>query len=122
MERISWISMANKVKELIGFYYFIDRNIVVYFGSYGIEKLSEEVLRYTRYTKSRLNLSRATYLEYKIMILLYVNFIVSLSLNIISGKTLLDYTNLFFSNGCKKNGKIIYKWFKEKYGLRKRKP
>ena len=122
MERISWISMANKVQELIGFYYFIDRNIVVYFGSYGIEKLSEEVLRYTRYTKSRLNLSRATYLEYKIMILLYVNFIVSLSLNIISGKTLLDYTNLFFSNGCKKNGKIIHKWFKEKYGLRKRKP
>ena len=114
--------MANKVQELIGFYYFIDRNIVVYFGSYGIEKLSEEVLRYTRYTKSRLNLSRATYLEYKIMILLYVNFIVSLSLNIISGKTLLDYTNLFLSNGCKKNGKIIYKWFKEKYGLRKRKP
>ena len=114
--------MANKVKELIGFYYFIDRNIVVYFGSYGIEKLSEEVLRYTRDTKSRLNLSRATYLEYKIMILLYVNFIVSLSLNIISGKSLLDYTNLFFSNGSKKNGKIIYKWFKEKYGLRKRKP
>ena len=60
--------------------------------------------------------------KFKIMILLYVNFIVSLSLNIISGKTLLDYTNLFFSNGCKKNGKIIYKWFKEKYGLRKRKP
>ena len=32
------------------------------------------------------------------------------------GKTLLDYTNLFSSNDYKKNGKIIYKYFKDKYG------
>ena len=33
----------------------------------------------------------------------------------IAGKTLLDYTNLFSPNDCKKNGKIIYKYFKDKY-------
>ena len=32
----------------------------------------------------------------------------------LAGKTLLDYTNLFSPNDHKKNGKIIYKYFKEK--------
>ena len=30
------------------------------------------------------------------------------------GKNLLDYTNLFSTNDYKKNGKIIYKYFKDK--------
>ena len=37
---------------------------------------------------------------------------------ILAGKTLLDYTNLFSPNDCKKNDKIIYKYFKDKYGRR----
>ena len=37
---------------------------------------------------------------------------------LLSGKTLLDYTNLFSPNDYKKNEKIIYKYFKDKYGRR----
>ena len=37
---------------------------------------------------------------------------------ILAGKTLLDYTNLFFQNDYKKNDKITYKYFKDKYGRR----
>ena len=33
----------------------------------------------------------------------------------LSGKTLLDYTNLFSLNDCKNNDKTIYKYFKSKY-------
>ena len=33
-------------------------------------------------------------------------------------KTLLDYTNLFSPNDYKKNHKIIYKYFKDKYDRR----
>ena len=33
-------------------------------------------------------------------------------------KTLLDYTNLFSPNDNKKNDKIIYKHFKDRYGRR----
>ena len=33
----------------------------------------------------------------------------------LAGKTLLHYTNLFFQNVYKKNEKIIYKYFKDKY-------
>ena len=38
-----------------------------------------------------------------------------------SGKTLLDHTNLFSPDDYKKNYKIIYKYFKDNYGQRKRK-
>ena len=33
----------------------------------------------------------------------------------LAGKTLSDYTNLLSLNGYKKNNKIIYKYFKDKY-------
>ena len=36
----------------------------------------------------------------------------------VAGKTLLDYTNLFYLNNYKKNDKIIYKYFKDKYDRR----
>ena len=34
---------------------------------------------------------------------------------ILAGKTLLDYTNLFSPNYYKKNGKIIYRYFMDRY-------
>ena len=36
----------------------------------------------------------------------------------LSGKTLLDYTNLFSPNDYKKNDKIIHKYFKDTYDRR----
>ena len=33
----------------------------------------------------------------------------------LAGKNLLDYTNFFLQNDYKKNDKIIYKYFKDKY-------
>ena len=38
---------------------------------------------------------------------------------LMAGKTLLSHTNLFSPNEYKKNGKIIYKYFEEKYGKTK---
>ena len=35
--------------------------------------------------------------------------------HMLAGKTLLDYTNLFSPNGYKKNGKIMYEYFKDEY-------
>ena len=35
--------------------------------------------------------------------------------DMLSGKTLSDYTNLFSRSEYKKNDKIIYKYFKDKY-------
>ena len=56
-----------------------------------------------------------TYLEYKMMILLYVDFIVLFHRIYACRKFLLDYTNLFSPNNYKNNDKIIYTYFKAKY-------
>ena len=41
---------------------------------------------------------------------------------VIAGKAALDYTNLFSPSDYKKNHKIIYKYFKDKYEKRKCRP
>ena len=41
---MSKISMTEKVKGHIGFHYFIDRNAAVYFDSFGIEYIPQDVL------------------------------------------------------------------------------
>ena len=41
-------------------------------------------------------------------------FCIAFMEDMLAGKTLLDYTNLFSPNDYKKNGKIIYKHFKDK--------
>ena len=51
------------------------------------------------------------------MIPLYEDFIV-----LLSRKTLLAYTNMFFLNDSQKNNKIMYKYFKDECGKEKRKP
>ena len=53
---------------------FIDRNKVVSLASFGTKYIAQEVL-----TKSKINQSFTIYLAYKLMILLCVNVIASLS-------------------------------------------
>ena len=86
---------------------FIDRNATVGFDSFGNEYISQEIFK-----KSKINQLLTIYLEYKIMNLLYVCFIVSLPHNV--SETLLYYINLFSPNNYKKNEQIIYKYFKVK--------
>ena len=38
----------------------------------------------------------------------------------LAGEALLDYNNLFSPNSYKKNGKKIYKYFKDKYSRRRK--
>ena len=40
--------------------------------------------------------------------------------NMLAGKNLLDYANLFSPNDYKKNGKIICKYFKDEYVVKYR--
>ena len=69
-----------------------------------------------RHKGSRLGPSSlATYLEYRMMILLY-HF-----QRIYASKKKLDHTNLFSPNNYKKNDKIIYKYFKDKHDFRLKK-
>ena len=65
-------------------------------------------------TKSKVNLTHTTYVEYKMMILFMCGAYWFRRIYV-SRKTLLDYTNLFSLTYYKKNDKIIYKYFKDKY-------
>ena len=86
-------------------------NLAVYFDSFGIEYIPQEVLNKIRDNWITHNIFRIPDNE-SIMCGFYcITFIEYM----LVGKTLLDYTNLFSPNDYEKNEKIIYKYFKDKY-------
>ena len=87
---------------------FIDRNLAVYFDSFGIEYIPQEVLNKIRDKSITQNIFRIQDSESFMFGFYNIAFIRCM----LAGKTLLDYTNLFSPNG--QNGKIIYKYFKDK--------
>ena len=93
---------------------FIDRNTDVYFDSFGFEYIPLKVLNKIRDKSVTHNIFRIQDNE-SIMCGFYCIAFIEYML---AGKTLLDYTNLFSPNDYKKNGKIIYKYFKDKYDRR----
>ena len=93
---------------------FIDRNAVVYFDSFGIEYIPLEVLNKIRDKSITHNIFRIRDNESIMCGICCIAFIEYM----LAGKTLLDYTNLFSPNEYKKNDKIIYKCFKDKYDRR----
>ena len=94
---------------------FIDINTAVYVDSFGIEDIPQEVLNkikdksITHYIFGRQSDDSIICEFYCITFIEYM----------LVGNTLLDYSKLFSCNDYKKNGKIIYKYFKDKYGKRK---
>ena len=90
---------------------FTDRHTTVYFDSFGIEYIPQEVLSKIKDKSITHNIFRGKD-DDTIMCGFYCIAFVEYML---AGKTLLDYTNLFSPNGYKNNDKIIYKYFKDKY-------
>ena len=94
--------------------FFIDRNTAVDVDSFANEYIPQEVLNKIKYKSITLNTFRIQDNE-SIMCGFYCIAFIEYML---SGKGLLDYTNLFFPNNYKKNDKIIYWYFRDKYGRR----
>ena len=94
--------------------WFVDKNLAVYLDSFGIEDIPQEVLNKIKGISITQNLFRIQDNE---SIMCGFHCIVFIEYKL-AGKTLLDYTNLFSANHYKKNGKIIYNYFKYKYGKR----
>ena len=89
---------------------FIDRDTAVYVDSFGIKYIPQDVLNKIRDKSISHNIFRIQSSDSVMCGFYCIAFIYMLS-----GKTLLDYTNLFSRNDYKKNDKIIYKYFKDKY-------
>ena len=93
---------------------FIDRNTAVYLDSFGIEYIPQEVLNKIKDKSITHNIFRIQDDE-SIMCGFYCIAFIGYML---AGKTLLDFTNFFFPNDYEKHDKVIYKYFKDKYGRR----
>ena len=96
---------------------FIDRNTAVYVDSFGTEYIPEEVLNKIKHKsinqkKSKIQSDDSIFGFFCIVFIKYM----------VEGKTLLLYTGSFSPNDFKKNGKIIHKYFKDKYYKRRPKP
>ena len=83
----------------------------IYFDSFGIEYIPPEVLNRIRDKSITHNIFRIQDND-SVMCGFYC---IAFTEYMLAGKTLLEYTNLFSSNEYKKNGKIMYKYFKDKY-------
>ena len=91
----------------------IDRNTAVYFGSFGIEYIPQEVLKKIKdkaITDNIFKIQDNNSVICRFFCIAFVEYILAGQL-----ETLLDYSYLFSLNEYKKNDKIIYKSFKDKY-------
>ena len=99
--------MVKKTKGTHWVSLFIDRNTAVCFDSFGIEYIPQEVLNKVRDKSITLNIFRIQDNES----IICGFYCIALIEYMLAGKSLLDYTNLFSPNECKKNDKMIYKHF-----------
>ena len=79
----------------------------MYFDSVGIEYIPQELLNKIKDKSITHNIFRIQDNDSVIFGFYCIAFIDYM----LAGKTLLDYTNLFYPNDYKKNDKIIYKFF-----------
>ena len=101
-------------KETYWISIFINRNTVIYFDSFRIKYIPQEVFKKIRDESVTHNTFRIKGNKY-IMCGFYFSTYIEYML---PGKTLLGYTNLFSPNDYLKNDKIMYKYFKDKCGRR----
>ena len=100
----------KKSKETHWVLLFIDGNTAVYFDSFGIEYIPQEVLSKIQdkcITHSIFRIQDDGYIMCGFYCITFIEYM-------FAGKTLLNYTNLFSLNNYKINGKTIYKYFKDK--------
>ena len=87
---------------------FVKTNEAIYFDSFGIEHIPNEIKRIIGKNNIKSNIFRIQAYD-SIMCGYYCIEFINYMLK---GKTLLDYTNLFFHNDFKKNDKITKRIFK----------
>ena len=96
--------------------FIIDQMLAIYFNSFGFQYIPTVVLNKIRDKSVTQNIFRIQDNES----IMYAFFCIAFIEYMLAEETVLEYTNLFSSNYYKKNVKIMYKYFKDKYGRRKK--
>ena len=89
----------------------IDKNLTLYFDSFGIEHIPQEILNKIKDKSITHNIFIVQDKGFIICGFYCIAFIEYL----LAGKYLLNYTNLFSTSDYKKNDNIMYNYFKDKY-------
>ena len=92
----------------IAFYVNVTNNEVIYFDSFGVEHVPEEIKKFIGNNNIKTNIFRVQ--AYNSIMCGY--FCIGFIDFIFSGKTLIDFTNMFSPYDFEKNVKIILKNFK----------
>ena len=87
---------------------FVKTNEAIYFDSFGIEHIPNEIKKFIGNNKIKSNIFRIKAYDSVMCGYYCIEFINYM----LVGKTLLDYTNLFSPNDFKKNDNIIKRIFK----------
>ena len=88
---------------------FCNRNEIVYFDSFGVEHIPEEIKKFIGNRNIKANIYRVQENNSVMCGYFCIGFIDFM----LAGKTLIDYTNLFSPYDFDKNDSIIFSYFKD---------
>ena len=101
--------MNIKILVHIGLLYFVKKKEIVYFDSFGVEHIPEEIKKFTGNRNIKANIYRVQATNSIMCGYFCIGFIDFM----LAGKTLIDYTNLFSPYDFNKNDSIILSYFKD---------
>ena len=89
--------------------YFVKKNEIVYFDSFDVENIPEEIKKFIRNKNIKAKIFRIQANNSVMCGYFCIGFIDFM----LAGKTLIDYTNLFSPYDFDKNDQIIFSYFKD---------
>ena len=101
--------MDMQILVHIGLLYFVKKNKIVYFDSFGVEHIPEEIKEFNGNKNIKANIYRVQ-ANYLVMCGYFcIGFIDCM----LAGKTFIDYTALFFPHDFNENDQIMLSYFKD---------
>ena len=101
--------MIIKIPVHIGLLYFVKKKEIVYFDSFGVEHIPEEIKKFIGNKNIKANIYRVQANDSVMCGYFCIGFIDFMFV----GKTLIDYTNMFFPHDFNENDSIILSCFKD---------
>ena len=98
-----------KILVHIGLLYFVKKNEIVYFDSFGVEHIPEEIKEFIGNKNIKANIYRVQANDSIMCGYFCIGFIDFM----LADERLTDYTNLFFPYDFDKNDQIILSYFKD---------
>ena len=96
----------------IGLLYFVKKNEIVYFDSFGVEYIPEEIKEFIKEFPGNKNIKTNIFRVQEDNSIMCGYFCIGFIDFMLAGKKLTDYTNLFSPHDFKKNDDIILSYFK----------